>query len=195
MKTLVRMLMCLACVAVLSSCEKDPEFSGTVNLDELKNFDANFIVQDFTLPDAPILDGGCLKTWKGFGESYILGQFSVEMNLLCDIENLRFCYLIGTFHAQDGSAIFFNIAEGEYACNLGKDCVDFQYSFNEPAVILGGTGRFAGATGGFHTNALIHNGEIFNWFAKFSCKGDIKLRPENQENQPGVGPLIPEPIP
>lgn len=195
MKTLVKMLMCLACVALLSSCEKDPEFSGSVNLGTLKNFDVNFIVHDVTEGEPIITSNGCLKNWRGEGESVILGQFSVEMNLLCDMENFRFCNLIGTFHSADGSTLFFHIAEGEYLCNNESGCPVFQFSFNNLAEFSGGTGRFAGVTGGFHPNAFIHNGEAQNWFANFSCKGDIKLRPGNQENQPIVGPLIPEPNP
>jgi hypothetical protein len=196
MKTLVKMLMCMACMALLSSCEKDPDFSGSVNLVALKNFDANFIVHEFTEGDRPIITSdGCLKNWKGEGESLLLGNFIVDITLFCDIDNLCFANLIGTFHTEDGSALFFRIADGEYVCNLGENCEGFEFSFNDLAIIAGGTGRFAGATGSFFPNALIHNGESSIWFAKFSCKGDIILRPVNQGIQPDVGPLIPEPIP
>jgi hypothetical protein len=192
MKTFVKMLMCLACMALLASCEKDPDFSGSANLGTLKNFDAGFIVYDNSEENAPVTSEGCLKTWRGEGESAVFGQFTVEMTLLCDMDNLTFCNLIGTFHAADGSALFFSIAEGEIAYNQGTGSEVYQYSFNNLAIISGGTGRFAGASGNFKPNAMIHNGELPNWFAKFSCKGDIKL---NSGNQSEVGPLIPEPLP
>lgn len=192
MKTFAKMLMCLACVALLASCEKDPEFSGTVNRDQLKNFDASFIVYDHSDDNATITPEGSLKTWKGEGESISFGQLSVEMTLICDMDNLSFCNLIGSFIADDGSTMFFSIAEGSIVCNQGTGCAVFQYSFNDLAKIAGGTGRFAGASGSFHPNALIHNGEMPNWYAKFTCIGNIKL---NFGNQSEVGPLIPEPLP
>ena len=193
MKTFVKMLMCLACLALLSSCEKNPDFNGSANLGALKNFDASFIVYDHTPDNAPITQEGCLKTWRGEGESAIFGKLSVEMTLLCDMDNLTFCNLIGTFNAEDGSVLFFSIAEGEIDYNQGAGSEVYQYSFNDLAIISGGTGRFAGASGSFKPNAQIHqNAEVSKWFARFSCKGDIKL---NSGNQSEVGPLIPEPLP
>jgi len=189
MKTFEKMLMCLVCMALLASCE-DPILEGPTKPSAL--FDANFVVYDHSPANAPITQDGCLKTWRGDGESTIFGQLSVEMTLLCDMDNLTFCNLIGAFHAADGSALFFSIPEGKITCNQGAGCVNYQYSFNDLATISGGTGRFAGATGSFNPNAMIHNGELPNWFAKFNCKGDIKLKSGNQSE---VGPLIPELLP
>lgn len=184
MKTFAKMLMCMVIAALLSSCEKDPELvNRSINTDALKSFDASFIVYDHTEGHAPIMEGGCQKIWKGLGESARLGMFSVEINLICDLDNLLYRDLTGSFKAEDGSTLHFQIAEGKYLCNEGTDSRMFPYSFNDLAVISGGTGRFAGATGHFYPNAKIHNEELPNWFAKFSCLGDLKLKSESQQEE------------
>jgi len=171
-------------VALLSSCEKDSDFSGTKNREVLKFFNASFNVYDLTEGEPIITSDGCFKNWKGEGESPIFEKFSVDITLFCDMENLSFCHLNGTFYAQDGSELYFSIAEGEIICIQDKGCEIFQYSFNDIATVDGGTKRFQGATGSFYPNVLIHNGEIPDWFAQFACSGLIKLQLDDQPSNP-----------
>jgi hypothetical protein len=176
MKTIVKMLMCLACVALLASCEKEPEsLKGAINPDAMNNFTASFIVHDHTDYSTRDARGGCLKIWKGAGESPVLGRFLVEISLVCHFEQMLFLGLIGSFVSEDGSTLFFSIPKGEY-CSQNA-CAMFQCSFNTLAEISGGTGRFEGATGKFYPNAKISNGIMPDWFAEFSCQGNIQLKP------------------
>lgn len=195
MKSLVKMLMFLACMGLLASCEKDSDYSPKPVFPAPDgNFLADFVVLDAS--ENPNATGGS-KTWTGHGHSPLLGPFSVEINLVCDIDNLCFAELHGKFLIQDGSALFFQITEGRYSDQ--NSCEIFQLSFHETAQITGGTGLFADATGEFKTNANIHNGGIpawengelppwgngghqvwyywFNgetaWFARFSCSGNV----------------------
>lgn len=132
----------------------------------------------------------CLRTWAGTGESALMGEISVKMTVLCNKSNLSFNNLIGTMEAEDGSVLFFSIANGIMECNTGKGCDYYDLTFNNMAVINGGTGRFAGATGNFYPNALIHNGQGSNWNARFTCNGDLQFM---SQWQPGKGGLIQEP--
>ncbi len=200
MKTLAKILALAIVACLVTSCEEEgPDYSYPLVNNAASTFEADFVVFDFSdytveFPNAeliakPVL---CKKDWMGSGTSTLMGEFSVKMTLLCNIYDMSFCNLIGTFETTDGSVIFFSIAEGQIECNNGEDCDFYDYTFNNAAVIKGGTGRFAGVSGSFHPNALIHNAEGNEWSAKFCCKGDIKLKLNNQSE---AGPLIPEPLP
>jgi hypothetical protein len=197
MKTLTKILALAIVACLITSCEDPEDFSYPQVNKPVSTFEADFVVFDFSdyaveYPkveriEEPFL---CQKHWEGNGVSAQMGDFSVKMTLLCNMVDLSFCNLIGTFETADGSVIFFSIEEGQMECNTGEHCDYYDFTFNNPAVIIGGTGRFAGISGGFHPNALIHNAPGNEWNAKFCCQGDIKF---NSRNQSEVGPLIPEP--
>jgi|GEM_PF-2596454 len=194
MKTFVKMLMCLACMAWLSSCEKDSDINGTKHREVSKVFDASFNVYDLTEGEPVITNDGCFKNWKGEGESLILERFSVDITLFCDMENLSFCDLNGTFFAQDGSELYFSIAQGKIICIQDQGCEIFHYSIDDVATIEGGTKRFQGATGSFNPEVKIHNRQIPDWFAQFSCNGLVNLKWVGQQSPDASDPLhIPDP--
>jgi len=193
MKTLTKILALAIVACLVTSCEDPEEFSYPQVNNSASSFEADFVVFDFSdyaveypkaeLIEKPVL---CKKHWEGNGESVKLGKFNVKMTLLCNMHDMSFCNLIGTFETADGSIIFFSIAEGKMECNTGKDSDFYDLTFNDPAVINGGTGRFAGISGGFLPNALIHNAPGKEWNAKFCCKGDIKYLSLNKPVSSGM---------
>jgi hypothetical protein len=177
MKTLSRVLFCLACVMLMANCEKEnPTYSTSgKGLQENKRFTADFTVWDNS--EITTKEGGsCLLTWEGNGVSNLMGSFDVKITLNCNMSTGDFCDLKGTFYLVGGSEIYFTINNGRILSNSGEDCDYYQTCFNDMAYVSGGTGRFSIAVGSFNPNVLIHNGNDHDgdkWFAKFSCEGEI----------------------
>jgi len=177
MKTLSRVLFCLACVMLMASCEKENTTysSSGKELHENKSFTADFTVWDNS--EITTKEGGsCLLTWEGYGVSNLMGSFDVKITLNCNMSTGEFFDLNGTFSMNDESEVFFNIFKGLIIPNSGEDCDYYQTCFNDMAFISGGTGCFSNAVGSFYPNVLIHNGNDHDddkWFAKFSCEGRI----------------------
>lgn len=191
MKTLMKILALASIACLVASCEEDHAYPTEVPA--ASTFQAEFIVKDaLDLPKGSLIEPPteCLRIWEGLGESPLAGAVSVKMSLLCNLSDLSFCNLIGTMQAEDGSVLFFSIAEGKMESYNGVGCDYFDYAFNNKAVINGGTGRFAGATGSFYPNALVHNGQGSDWNARFRCKGDIQIV---SPRPPVSGGLIQEP--
>ncbi|MBW6492904.1 MAG: hypothetical protein K0B15_17100, partial [Lentimicrobium sp.] len=89
MKTLAKLLLSLACVALLANCEKDPHVAGNYDPNPAKAFYAEFEVRDFSPVmeyDAIAKNEGCTRIWKGMGHSYLFGNFDVEISLICYIQ-------------------------------------------------------------------------------------------------------------
>ncbi len=177
MKTLSKILLCLACTMLMANCEKeDPTYSSSdKGLEENKNFTADFTVWDNS--EITTKEGGsCLLTWEGYGDSNLLGSFDVKITLNCNMSTGEFCDLNGTFYLVGGSEIYFTINNGKIIPNNGEGCDYYQTCFNDMAYVTGGTGRFSNVVGSFNPNVLIHNGsesKLDKWFAKFSCEGRI----------------------
>ena len=164
--------MVLVCMVLFAGCEKDSDLpNALVKPLPSDNFSIRFIVHDASDDDLLFNEGGYRKTWRGKGWSPMLGEFLVEINLICDIDNLLFNDMAGIIEAQDGSKLFFNIPDGAYCSNHACDV--FQVGFNDLAEISRGTGRFERVTGSFYPNAKFHNGDRENWFGQFSCVGKI----------------------
>lgn len=185
MKTLSRILLCLACIMLLANCEKEGSLNPVKpDLDPNQVFSADFIVWDHS--EAPTGENSQL-IWTGEGVSALIGSFSVKITLLCNNSTGEFCNLEGSFLTEDGSKLFFMIPEGKIHPNTGEGCDFYQSCFNEMAEITGGTGRFVLVSGSFYPNAFIHNGndhEDDKWFAKFSCKGKINNFNSNDHDFP-----------
>ena len=183
MKTLAKLLLSIACVALLTNCQKDPIPLGVYNSDQTQLFTADFIVWDFSgVDNKSSIERieGCTRTWMGEGNSTILGEFTVEMTFPCFIPSGEtcgnFCDLTGKIIAlPSGDELYFSIPEGRIACNTDFNCDEFQTCFNDEALIVGGTGRFLKASGSFWPHAYIHNGDQNNWFANFKSEGKIRL--------------------
>jgi hypothetical protein len=175
MKTLSKILLCLACVMLMASCEKEkPVYPSGEDKDPKQIFYADFTVWEHSV--IPGKDNtSCFFTWKGEGNSYLIGSFRVEITLNCNIASGEFCNLNGSFTTEDGSQMFFQIREGKIYPYTGEGCDYYQGYFNDPAEITGGTGRFVYVTGSFYPNAFIHEkkNEDDTWFAKFACEGQL----------------------
>ncbi|MFO7658925.1 MAG: hypothetical protein R6W78_17840, partial [Bacteroidales bacterium] len=77
MKTFKKLLICMAFMTMLVSCEKDyPIGRGDFDPNEAKTFDAEFIVQDFSQNDVKWVSdkNGALRVWKGEGSSSLYGE-------------------------------------------------------------------------------------------------------------------------
>ncbi|MBW6478404.1 MAG: hypothetical protein K0B37_03180 [Bacteroidales bacterium] len=173
MKTLSKILLCLACVMLMASCEKEkPVYLSGEQPDLYQVFTADFTVWEHSVVPA---GSTCQLTWEGNGYSDCIGSFRVEITLNCNMASGEFCDLNGSFIADDDSELFFQISEGKILPNSGEGCDYYEGYFNDPAEITGGTGQFVYVTGSFCPNAFIHNKKNENdtWFAKFLCEGKI----------------------
>jgi hypothetical protein len=179
MKTLSKILLCLACTMLMANCEKENIKPTGNELDPNNVFAADFTVWKFSepglSPEISIESSNCSLTWKGEGNSYVIGSFGVEITLNCNLTTGEFCDLNGTIITEDGSELFFLIREGKICPFTGEGCNYYQSFFNDPAEITGGTGQFLYVTGSFYPNAFIHEKKHGNdtWFAKFACEGKI----------------------
>jgi len=196
MKTIGKFLLCMACMALLANCAKDPTEPAVKDGSKMDiygsySFIVDYRVTDNTLSDKTVLfDGinGVQRKWLGSGENELLGMFNVEITFLCFIKPGElcgeFCNMKGTFQAQDGSTLIFDIAAGEVIMNTDENCNTYQTCFNNPAIIKGGTGKFAGATGYFLPQAFIHNGQD-QFYADFFNRGYLSTRsyPIHEENE------------
>ena len=184
MKTLSKILLCLACIMLMANCEKEkPVYPSGEDLDPYQDFTADFTVLDHSL--VPAYDGtNCQLFWKGEGNSDCIGSFRVEITLNCNMASGEFCDLDGSFITDDGSELFFGITEGKILPYSGEGCDYYQSCFNDLAEITGGTGRFVYVTGSFYPNVFIHKKKNENdtWFAKFACEGKIMRMTHGLQN-------------
>lgn len=185
MKTLAKLLLSLAFVALLVNCEKDDRHVvGNYDPDAAKAFSAEFVVYDFSPVDgyyaAKKETKGCTRIWKGMGTSALFGDFSVEISMICFIQKGEicgdFCNLSGIITLNEGvDELYFFIPEGKIVCNSDDNKSDYETCFNDLAKITGGIGRFENVSGEFYPNALIHKGGIYDeWHADFKAEGFIK---------------------
>lgn len=127
-----------------------------------------------------------LNTQEGFGEATHLGRFSVRITFcfdpsellddgqLTEGESLPYDNGIGTLVAANGDELHITIA----GAVLPSDHPDFDFEFADPFAIVGGTGRFEGASGGGVTNSLVDFGSqpsrtVHEW------RGTLTVRPGN----------------
>lgn len=113
--------------------------------------------------------GGCTEepfiffnVQEGSGQATHLGKFSTRITFCADItdvmddgtltgdESLPYNNGEGIFIAANGDELYFTI-EGAV---LPSDHPDYNFEFQDPFTFTGGTGRFAGATGGGITDSF-----------------------------------------
>lgn len=192
MKTLAKLLLSIACIALLTNCEKEPQATWNYDPNPAKAFYAEFVVLDFS----PVIEygglrnqNGCILNWKGLGYSSLFGNFSVNISLTCMIRQGEttgdFCDLAGILILnKDVDELYFSIPQGKITCNTGENCEEFETCFNDLATITGGIGRFTNVSGSFFPNALIHNGGVNGgWYASFRADGSIKNFSYSLNNQ------------
>lgn len=98
----------------------------------------------------------------GDGQATHLGKFSTRITFCADPtdvaggleegESIPYVDGVGTFTAANGDELWFTIA-GEI---LPSDHPDFDFEFADPFEFNGGTGRFAGASGGGVTSSFVN---------------------------------------
>lgn len=152
-------------------------------------FEARFFTDLVSIaPDASC--GGppmLLNTQEGFGEATHLGRFSVLITFCIDPsellddgqlspgESLPYENGLGTLTAANGDRLFITIA----GAVLPSDHPDFDFEFSDPFEIVGGTGRFDGATGGGVTNSLV-DFQSQPSRTEHDWSGTLVLRPGNR---------------
>lgn len=104
-----------------------------------------------------------LNTQEGYGEATHLGRFSVRITFcfdpsellddgrLTEGESLPYDNGVGTLTAANGDELRIAIA----GAVLPSGHPDFDFEFSDPFGLVGGTGRFEGATGGGVTSSLV----------------------------------------
>ena len=152
-------------------------------------FEARFFTDLVSIaPDASC--GGppmLLNTQQGFGEATHLGRFSVLITFCFDPsellddgqlspgESLPYENGVGTMTAANGDQLRITIA----GAVLPSDHPDFDFEFSDPYEIVGGTGRFDGATGGGVTNSLV-DFQSQPSRTEHDWSGTLVLRPGNR---------------
>lgn len=114
-----------------------------------------------------------LTTQEGSGQATHLGRFSIRITFcidgtdilddgeLTEGESAPYDGGVGVLTAANGDELHITIA----GAVLPSDHPDFDFEFDDPYVITGGTGRFAGASGGGTTNSFVRRGvaTTHNW--------------------------------
>ena len=104
-----------------------------------------------------------LNTQEGWGEATHLGRFSVRITFCIDAtdilddgqltegESLPYDEGQGALVAANGDSLYITIA----GAVLPTEHPDFEFAFEDPFQVAGGSGRFAGASGEGVTNSLV----------------------------------------
>jgi hypothetical protein len=140
-------------------------------------FKASFFTDIVINPEEPNdpeasgpLKGGCTEepftffnVQEGSGQATHLGKLSTRITFCVDTADLQDDGTLtgdesapynngeGTFIAANGDELYFTI-EGVV---LPSDHPEYNFEFQDPFIFTGGTGRFAGASGGGWTDSLV----------------------------------------
>ena len=107
---------------------------------------------------------------EGDGTANHFGQFHTVLTF-CSGEGGVYGDVSGYFEMADGDRLFVKITMGQVRFDLPEPHPVYEAYFQDPFEFVGGTGRFAGASGGGMTNSLV---DLFN------------------EDYPFPGPIIPD---
>lgn len=97
-------------------------------------------------------------TMEGHGNATHLGKVTVRFTFCCDVSTGAYWGTEATFVAANGDELWLTIPLGQIVPNHGDNSHYYQTRFDDPMPIVGGTGRFQGATGLLTTNAWVHDG-------------------------------------
>ena len=146
-------------------------------------FKSHFFTKETSLAPDPVCGAPprFLNVQEGSGQATHLGRFSIRITFCVDAtdilddgqltegESLPYDDGVGVFTAANGDELHITVA----GAVLPSDHPDFDFEFDDPYVISGGTGRFAGASGGGTTNSFVRSGvaTTHNW------SGSLTFRP------------------
>ncbi|MBR9990032.1 MAG: hypothetical protein KFH98_09765 [Gemmatimonadetes bacterium] len=193
MITTRRLTACfIACPLALAACDEplSPPSSSAVQVSVSSDarqvtvpFESHFFTTETTLAPDPVCGAlpRLLNIQEGSGEATHLGRFSIRISFCVDAtdilddgqltegESLPYDGGVGVFTAANGDELHITIA----GAVLPSDHPDFDFEFDDPYVVTGGTGRFAGATGGGTSNSFVRLGvaTTHNW------AGSLTFRP------------------
>jgi hypothetical protein len=90
--------------------------------------------------------------------------------------------------AANGDELYGEIPEGQIYPNTGDNSDYYQNWFDDPGFFTGGTGRFAGASGTWTTDAWVHDdsdgpGGPDEWRTDFFGKGTLTLKKGKNKGQ------------
>ena len=178
MKTLNYFLIVAVCLSLCYSCsdtfeESTSELkSGELGADKSHEtkmvtvpFKAEFTVWRALPPGTGECEAGSAREtmmMKGKGKAAHLGQLNeIYMTFCVNLSNSMYSFVEpGKFVAANGDELHF-IGEGQVLPYTG-DNPKYQAQFNDELIIIGGTGRFEGASGSAKTNAYVHGGSTDN---------------------------------
>ena len=115
-----------------------------------------------------------LLTMEGAGTATHLGKFTTRITFCVNVFTNEYWDTEGSLVAANGDELFIEIPTGQIVDNEGDDSDYYQTKFNDPALFVGGTGRFEGATGSWQTNAFVHDGTD-EWRTDFFSTGTLIL--------------------
>ena len=103
-------------------------------------------------PDFPFFN------WQvGEGKGTHLGKFSVTIGFCENPETGQYDFGYGVMTAANGDELYIQIpAEGEVGQVYFIEDPYYEFEFQDPFDIIGGTGRFQGATGGGYTLSRVN---------------------------------------
>jgi hypothetical protein len=87
---------------------------------------------------------------------------------------------VGEFVTANGDVLYLEQPLGQILPNLGDDSDYYQTRFDDPVFFAGGTGRFEGASGGYTTNAFVHDGAD-EWRTDFFSTGTLIMVKGNRK--------------
>jgi hypothetical protein len=178
MKTFRMLFFAMAGLCLLSACEKSDEqlneddvsqvnlkcapgdnhqqpwnpWHKTVTLPFRADFTGNYVGMEPSLLCGE--DSWLMITNEGGGTGTLLGNFTHHIEFCCDVVTGIYPgnHMKAYFVAANGDSLFVACA-GQVIEGRAEDQPDYVTSyFRDPFVILGGTGRFKGATGKGRTN-------------------------------------------
>ena len=117
-------------------------------------------------------------TVEGFGTATHLGMLTTRMTFCFDVSNGDYWDVDGSFVAANGDNLFFT-GGGKVVPNEGNNSDYYQERFDDLFEIIGGSGRFEGASGSFNTNAWVHTPPADDvadqWRTDFFSAGNINV--------------------
>jgi hypothetical protein len=113
-------------------------------------------------------------TMEGHGNATHMGNVTVRFTFCCNVFTGTYSDTEATFVAANGDELWLTIPQGQILPNFGDNSHYYQTYFDDDMPIVGGTGRFQGATGDLKTNAWVHDGAD-EWRTDFFPTGTLTM--------------------
>ena len=144
------LITCLIIGAVALGCKDDePQF-------ETKDFEATFFTDLASIgPDSITCAAprNFLNVQEGSGSEATVGNFTTTITFCVDPATLEYGDSEASFVAENGDELFLDVS-GQVVPSTEPG---YDLEFKDPFTIIGGTGRFEGATGSGMTNSFVSN--------------------------------------